>query len=248
MIGTLVALLAAVALPLSRANAQSEMELHVLKIESVPIGALPPMALPMPASRDHNYWTFRLQTGHRRERSGSDLTAIGGGVDLQWRGGSIFGVTAGYQERDCELAGKGCGSHPMVGGRARFNVVTGGPTIGTLIGDYSATSTLGFETGVGYAPNVLSGINACTLDIGMPLSVAMLQRVRLVTFLTPGLVRDIDCSREGSGSRSSYYTNVGIGLQQVVLRGLDAYLGLQKIYRGATGFQVGLTITYVRLP
>ena len=66
-----------------------------------------------------------------------------------------------------------------------------------LIGDHSATTTLGTEFGLGYGPNVAPGLNACTVDLGAPISLAMLKRVRLVSFVTPGVGLDIDCSPGG---------------------------------------------------
>lgn len=242
----LVALLALGSAPAVHAQGTEE-EIHILRIEATPIGALPPLALPMPASRNHNYWGVRLQAGRRTGRGGAALTAIAGGVDMQWRGGSIFGVTAGYQARDCE-AEQECDGHMMYGTRARFNVVTGGPTIGALLGDYSATSTLGAEMGFGYAPDVLPGLNACTFDLGMPLSLAMLQRVRLVAFATPSIVWDVDCSADEPPMRETWAISMGMGLQQIGLRGLDVYVGMRKVFRSETGYQLGISVTYVRLP
>lgn len=247
-LGVVAACLAPVCLVPGQAYAQepTEAQLRILRIESTPIGALPPLPLPMPASRDHHYWGIRAQAGNRHQ-GGRDLLALAGGIDLQWRGGSIFGVTGGYQKRDCALAGPDCGGHLFVGGRARFNVVTGGPTLAALVGDYSATTTLGSEIGFGYAPEVLNGLDACTIDVGMPISLAMLQRVRVVTFVTPGVVLDSDCT-SGPPTRASFITGLGVGIQQLGLRELDVYLGLQKIFRQEAGYQFGLSVTWVRLP
>jgi len=82
----------------------------------------------------------------------------------------------------------------------------------------------------------------------MPFSVAMLERVRLVSFITPGVVWNIDCSDEGGRSRMSYLTGLGFGLQQLGHRGLDVYVGVQKIFLGQTGYQFGISATYVLLP
>ncbi len=233
----------------SLVSAQVTPALPVLAAEATPIGALPPLALPMPASRDHNYWGLRLQTGQRRERGPEDLLAVAVGVDYQVRGGSIFGVTGGYQTRqNCQTAVNDCGGHSLFGARARFNLITGGPTLAGLFGDDAATSTLGTEVGFGYAPNVTSGVNACTVDLGLPLSIAMLARIRLVSFVTPGIVWDVDCSAEGTQSQSSYLLGFGVGLQQLGFRGLDVHLGVQRMFRGATGVQFGLTVSWVRLP
>jgi len=202
----------------------------------------------MPASRDHNYWGTRLQVGQRRERGLEDLLAIAGGVDYQVRGGSIFGVTAGYQWRqNCQSATGDCG-HTLYGARARFNLITGGPTIAGLLGDDGATSTLGTELGFGFAPDVSGNQNACTLDLGVPLSIAMLERLHLVTFLTPGIVWDLDCSAGDTRPQRSYFLGLGVGLQQLGFRGLDVHLGLQRMFRGATGVQFGLSVSWIRLP
>jgi len=235
-------------MPLPSQSQATVEDLKILRIEGTPLGALPPIALPMPASRNHNYWTFRLQTGYREGRGGSDLGAVAGGVDLQYRGGSVLGVTAGYQKRDCQVIGPGCGGHPLYGARARINLFTGGPTIGAIFGDHSATSTFGTEIGFGYATNVIEGMDACTLDFGAPFSVSMLQRIRLVAFLTPGLVWDLDCADDGPAGRATFFNGFGFGLQQLFHSGFDVNFGLQKIFRSNTGYQLGVSFTFVKLP
>ena len=216
--------------------------------EATPIGALPPMPLPMPASRDQSYWGLRVQYGQRNERGGpEDLSAIAGGIDFQLRGGSIFGLTGGYQRRQNCQASTNCG-HTLFGARGRFNVFTGGPTVAAIIHDESATTTIGTEVGFGYAPRVSPGVNACTLDMGVPFSLAMMQRLRVVTFVTPGLVWDVDCSSENTATPRSALLGFGIGIQQLGIRGLDVNVGAQRIFRGATGLQFGLSVSWVRLP
>lgn len=225
------------------------VELQLLRIESTPAGALPRMALPMPAHRDRHYLAFRLQTGYRGGRGGgTDMPAIAGGIDLQWRGGSIIGVTAGYQGRDCELLGPDCGGHAMFEGRARFNFLTGGSTAARLVRDYSATITGGAELGFGYAPAVVPGSPACTFDVGLPVSLAMMQTVRFVAFATPGVIWDVDCGGEPTPGRASYKSSLGVGVQQLGLRGLDAYVGVQKLFRAGSGYQMGVSVTYTLLP
>jgi len=240
------------ALILGTASAQAQTQitdnaLQILRLESTPIGALPAIALPMPASRNHSYWGARLQGGYRSSRDGDDLGALAGGIDFQYRGGSVIGVTGGYQRRDCDLVGPDCGGHALFGVRSRINMLTGGPTIGKLFGDVNATTTVGGELGFGYAPNILPDINSCTFDIGLPLSVSMLQRVRVVTYVTPGVAWDVSCGSSGPPTRMSWLSGFGIGIQQFGNRSTDIFLGAQKIFRGETGFQVGLSITYVWL-
>jgi hypothetical protein len=117
-----------------------------------------------------------------------------------------------------------------------------------LWGDRNATSTLGTELGVGYAPNVTPGVNACTLDVGLPLSIAMLERIRLVSFVTPGVVWDVDCSGQNIPGFRTFIMGFGLGLQQLGFRGLDVHVGAQRMLRGATGLQFGVTVSWVRLP
>lgn len=228
--------------------AQGAQPLPIATEEATPIGAIPPMPLPMPASRDQNYWGFRLQYGERNERAGpEDLFAVAGGVDYQLRGGSIFGLTGGYQgRRNCQTTSS-CG-HALFGARGRFNVFTGGPTVASIIGDESATTTLGTEVGFGYAPSVAPGVNACTVDAGVPFSIAMMQSVRVVTFVTPGMVWDVGCSSAQTSHNRSGFVGFGIGLQQLFVRGLDVNFGAQRIFRGATGLQFGISVSWVRLP
>jgi len=230
------------------ARAQATQPLPIASEEATPVGALPPMPLPMPASRDQSYWGLRLQVGERNERSGPEnLVAVGAGIDYQRRGGSIFGLTAGYQSRQHCQSTTNCG-HALFGARGRFNLFTGGPTVAAITGDESATTTLGTEIGFGYAPSISPGVNACTIDVGLPLSVAMLQTVRVVTFVTPGAVWNVDCSSEETPSSRSFLIGFGFGIQQVFFRGLDVNFGAQRILRGATGLQFGVSVSWVRLP
>ncbi|HUF13893.1 MAG TPA: hypothetical protein VMN78_12385 [Longimicrobiales bacterium] len=231
------------------ARAQSDDEARIIRLGATPIGALPPIAMPMPASRNHNYWGARLQAGYRRDRAGANLTAIAGGIDFQWLGGSVFGVTGGYQMGDCVDAAAACTDHALFGARGRFNVMTGGPTLTALIGDYSANTTLGAELGLGWAPDVLPEMDACAVDFGVPISIAMLQRIRVVTYVAPGVMWDIDCPGGGDhATRASWFTSLGIGVQQLGGRGLDVSIGYQKIFREGSGDQFGVSIMYVRVP
>lgn len=232
------------------AKAQTaDEDIELLRSLATPVGALPPIALPMPASRNHNYWIGRLQSGFRKGPGGSSLPAAAAGLDFQYRGGSIFGVTAGYQKRDCGLLGGNCGQHALFGARAQIGLVTGGAAMASLLRDNSTTSTFGTEFGFGYAPNVRDSLDACTFDFGIPFSVAKRrQRPRLVAFVKPGVVWNFSCGSDGPSARKSYFTDFGFGLQQVGNRSLDIYIGLQKMFRARTGMQLGATFTYVRLP
>lgn len=204
--------------------------------------------MPMQASRGRNYWGLRLQGGHHHRTDAPDVSAIAAGVDLQWQGGSVFGITGGYQVSDCKPNDLDCGDHTLFGARARLNVITGGPTVAAMIGDYSATTTVGAEVGVGYAPGVKSLRNACTVDVGVPISVAMLQSVRLVSFLAPGLAWDVGCFGGSTAKGASALIGAGIGVQQLTHRAFDVSVGLQRILRGGAGLQLGVSFTYLRLP
>lgn len=230
------------------AMAQTAGDLHLRRLLTVPLGALPPVAMLMPASRNHNYWVGRVQAGTQWE-GGADLYAVAGSVDLQWRGGSAVGLTAGYQTAGCEQPVGLCPAHPLFGARARFNLITGGPTVAALIGDYSATTTFGAEAGFGFAPDAMAGRNACAVDVGLPVSISLFQRVRMVSFLAPGLAWDVRCPMRGSvGTGVNTLLGAGLGVQQLWHRGLDVSLGVQRIFRKGAGLQLGVSVTYVRLP
>lgn len=231
------------------AAAQTVGDIHLRRLIAVPVGALPPVAMLMPASRNHNYWVGRLQAGTQWHRREAKPSAVAGSLDLQWRGGSVFGVTAGYQTPGCGQPVGDCPGHALFGARARFSLITGGPTFAALIGDYSATTTVGTEVGLGYAPNAIAGRNACAVDIGMPISISLFQKVRVVSFFSPALAWDVRCPLDGSvGAGASALAGAGIGFQQLGHRGIDVSFGAQRIFRRGAGLQLGVTVTYVRLP
>ena len=118
----------------------------------------------------------------------------------------------------------------------------------TIGRDGILTNITGTELGFGYAPNANSGDNACTLDLGVPLSIAMLERLHLVAFLTPGVVWELDCSGGDMQPQRSYLLGFGLGLQQLGFRGLDVHVGMQRMFRGATGVQFGVSVSWIRLP
>jgi hypothetical protein len=245
---SLVAVLALLIPQATRAQA-TDTELQILRWISVPVTALPPIGLPMPASRNHSYLIGRLQSGYRKGPGGTAMPSVAGGIDLQYKGGSILGITGGYQKRDCGVLGESCGGHALFGVNSQINLVTGGSMFAALLRDNSATSTLGLSMGFGYAPKVANDMNACAIDVGVPFSVAKRrQRPRLVGYVTPGVVWDFNCGSSGPKSTKSYRTDFGVALQQVGNRSFDIYLGMQKIFRGRTGFLTGLSLTYVRLP
>jgi len=239
-------LLASAAIATQTSTAAAQEELPFNRVEGTIIGSMPPLALPMPASRNHNYWGLRLQAARHAGRTGIDLDGIAGGVDLQWRGGSIFGATAGYQRADCDVGD--CNDHLMFESRARFNFITGGPTIAGPLGDSNASTTVGFEMGVGYAPDIMPDVNACAFDIGMPVSLAMLQSVRLVVFAKPTLVWDFHCGGTARELATTWIGSFGVGLQQLGLRGLDVNAGFKKLFRDDTGYVFGVSVSYVLLP
>jgi hypothetical protein len=231
-----------------RAQATDE-DLELLRLLATPITALPPLALQMPASRNHSYIIARLQSGYREGPYGSNMSATAVGLDYQILGGSVIGVTGGFQNRDCKVPGVDCGKHALFGARTQLNLITGGSMMAALLHDNSTTSTIGAEFGFGYAPKVANDLNSCTIDAGLPLNIAKRrQRPRLTAFVKPGMIWDFSCGSGGPPSRKSYFTDFGLGLQQVAGRGLDIYVGAQKIFRARTGLAAGVTITYVKLP
>jgi len=240
------ALIASGAAAIEAGTAAAQETLPFYRVEGTIIGSMPPLPLPMPASRNHNYWGFRLQAAQHSGRSGADLDGIAAGVDLQWRGGSVFGATAGYQRAECD-AGV-CNDHLMFEGRGRFNFITGGPTIAAPLGDPNASTTVGFEMGIGYSPDIMPDVNACAFDIGMPVAIAMLQSVRLVVFAKPTIAWDFHCGGTSQELATTWIGSFGVGLQQLGLRGLDVNAGFKKLFRDDTGYVFGVSVSYLLLP
>jgi hypothetical protein len=245
---TLTLAACALAAPLRSGAQATDDDLEILRLYATPIGALPAISLPMPASRNHSNLIGRIQTGYRKGPSGTSLPATAVGLDIQYQGGSVLGLTAGAQKRDCRIV-ESCGYHPMFGVRSQLNIITGGSTVANLVRDNSTTSTFGAEIGLGYAPHIKSGMSACSAYFGLPYSIAMRRsRPRFVGYVTPGIVWDTSC---GSGSFSkdhSYFTGFGFGFQQITSRSLDVYFGFQKVFRRRTGTELGITFSYVKLP
>ncbi len=233
-----------------RVHAQAtDEQLELLRLLATPITALPPLPLQMPASRNHSYIIVRLQSGFRDGPSGRQMHATAVGIDYQILGGSVVGLTGGFQNRDCGVPGVECGSHALFGARAQLNLITGGAFMAGLLRDNSTTSTVGLEFGGGYAPKVARDLTSCTIDTGLPIAIAKRrQRPRFTAFIKPGMIWDFSCGSSGPNTRKSYFTDFGLGLQQIAGRGLDIYLGAQKVFRARTGLAAGLTITYLRLP
>ena len=237
----------------STAMAQtSPGELHVRRLLATPIGGLPPVAMPMPASRDRNYWVGRLQAAAHHRNNRPDERVVAGGIDLQWQGGSVVGITAGYDSPTCAETLE-CPGHMLFGARARAGFMSGGPTLAAMFGDHTATTTFGAELGFGYAPNVHEIGDACTIDVGIPISISMLQRLRVVTFVSPGIAWSMSCLTQKSDdptarSAASFVLGYGLGIQQLFVRGLDVNMGLQRIFREGTGIQFGISFIYVKLP
>src|SRR5678815_5822144 len=123
--------------PLASGAQTSDRDLAVLRLLGIPVAALPPISLPMPASRNHNYFIGKLQAGYRKGPSGDAMPAFAAGLDFQYRGGSTIGVTAGYQKRDCGTVGAGCGGHALIGVRSQINLMTGGSIFAGLLKDLS---------------------------------------------------------------------------------------------------------------
>jgi hypothetical protein len=222
--------------------------LHRLRIEATPIGALPRNPLRMVASRNHNYWAFRLHSGYQQGRFGTDKPAVAGGIDLQWLGGSVFGVTAGYSDRDCRLLGPKCGGHFLAGIQGQSGLLTGASRLGELFGDYGANASLGAELGFGWAPDATPGGAGCTINAGMPMTLAMLQTVRVVGYVTPSVVWELDCGGEPNSHSASYMLGGGVGVQQLLHRAFDVSFGMHRLLRAGSRYNFGVSLTYTFLP
>lgn len=235
--------LVVVLLACARPAAAQDEPLPFSGIGVTPIGALPPLGPPMPASRNHHYLHFRAQMG-RRWVDGARLDAYAVGADIQWLGGSIAGLTIGEQR--CTHAELECDSHRFVGARARISIFTTGPTIGRAFHDYSASLMVATEFGFGYAPNVLDRQDACSMDAAVPVALGFLQGVRVVPFLSPGFGWEMDCATRDT-STPHFLVGYGISFQQLFTRGLDLHIGGQKVFQTGGGSMFGVSISLVPL-
>ena len=150
------------------AHAQSDGDLARLRLLGVAATALGPISLPMPASRNHNYFIARLQSGFREGPSGDQMPAFAGGLDFQYRGGSTIGITGGYQRRDCGTVGAGCGGHAMFGIKSQINLVTGGSLFAGLLKDIAKRPyiTVGFAALVILIPLAITSTNKMMRRLG----------------------------------------------------------------------------------
>jgi len=240
--------------PLAAQSAPDPTPPRVESLFVTPFGALPPIAPLMPANRDNHFWGVRLQYAHRARDRARAAGAVALGIDLQWRGGSVVGVTAGYRRPDCAAdpaaepaVAAFCDDHPILAVGGRFNFLTGGSGVVALFSDPSATNTLGLEIQLGVSPGIAESVTACSFGLGIPYSVSFGRTLRLVPFLTPQVGWSIGCSDAVSTSGTRGAISAGIGVQQILVRGLDAYLGYQRIFRSDAGHLIGLTISYVFL-
>ena len=83
----------------------------------------------------------------------------------------------------------------------------------------------------------------------MPVSLSLFQRIRVLSFFTPGVAWDVRCPVSGTvGTAASAYLAAGVGVQQIGHPGLDISIGVQRIIRQGAGIQIGANVTYVWLP
>ena len=87
------------------------------------------------------------------------------------------------------------------------------------------------------------------IDLGIPVSLSLFQRIRMLSFFTPGVAWDMRCPIEGTdGTAASAYLAAGVGVQQIGHPGLDVTIGAQRIIRRGAGIQIGANLTFVWLP
>src|SRR5690606_2161588 len=160
--------------------------------------------------------------------------------------GSTLSATVGYQRTTCEVGQ--CNDHLMFETRGRFNFLTGGPTIAGALSDDNASTTVGFELAIGYSPDVAPRLNACAFDIGMPVDSGLLQRGRLVVLAKSSVTWAFHRGGASQGLATTWLGSMGVGLQQLGLRGIDVAMGFKKLFRDDSVYVFGISVSYLLLP
>ena len=225
-------------------------------LAATPLGALPPGAPAMPASRDDTLlFGVRVQYAVRQLPNANRLTSYGFGGDLQVQGRSIFSGVVGYQTLDrsvCDTAPSCKDRRLMAGARFIGNLVTTRPFLRLpFFSGNSATGSAGFEIGAGWGQKAFGEPQHWTADVTVPLSLSVGQGIRVVPFAAPALAGVWGVSSRGWRYRQRFMVSGGLGLQEIGqslgLRGLDLTFSLQRAF-DPHGTVLGITASWIRVP
>jgi hypothetical protein len=224
-------------------------------IASTPLGALTPVGPSLASRRDDAVLLgFRLQYGSRALPEDRSLTSYAVSANAQIEGGAVVSAIVGQQRGDASICDdSGCDSHRLMAGlRYSSNFVTTRPFLKLpFFSENDATGTAAVELGAGWANTGLGEKQHWTADVTVPLSVAVGQNVRFVTFATPTVVMAWGTTDRRWSRGQRFMVGGGITAQEigrwVGVPGLDLSVALQRAF-SPFGTGLGVSLTWMRVP
>lgn len=258
VIAGLVSLASFTALASERLGAQTTptgLARTLAAIASTPLGALTPVGPLMATSGDDALlFGFRLQYGSRALPEQRSLTSYGLTTKMQIQGGALIAGTVGYQRADADICTESsCEAHRwMAGIRYSNNLVTTRPFVRVpFFTENDATGTAALELGAGWANNGFGERPHWTADVTVPLSLAVGQSIRVVTFATPTLAVAWGTTERRWSRGQRFLLGGGVTAQEVGqligLTGLDLTVALQRAF-SPYGTTLGATISWMHVP
>jgi hypothetical protein len=224
-------------------------------IAITPLGALMPVGPVMAASRDDAFLVgFRLQYGTRDLPLDRSLTSYGLVTTVQIEGAAVIAATVGYQRGDDDLCAQpSCDAHRLMAGvRYSSNVVTTRPFVRVpFFNQNDATGTAALEFGAGWANRGLGEKQHWTGDVTVPLSLAVGQKMRIVTFATPSVVMAWGTTQRKWSRGQRFLVGGGVTAQEIGqwigLSGLDVSFAVQRAF-SPFGTALGFTVAWAHVP
>ena len=223
-------------------------------IASTPLGALTPVGPVMPTSRDDTLLVgFRVQYGSRALDGGHRLRSYGLVGNLQIEGGPLLSGTVGYQYGDAAICTEACDTNRLMAGlRYSTYLVTTRPFLRVpFFNENDATGTATLELGAGWADAAFNERQHWTVDITVPLSLAVGQSIRVVPFATPTFAVAWGTTDRQWSRGQRFLVGGGVTVQEigrfVGLTGLDVTAALQRAF-SPHGTTLGLTGSWMHVP
>jgi len=250
----LLALLVSRALGAQSTDTETGLSRTLAAIASTPLGALTPVGPVMPTSRDDTLLVgFRVQYGSRALDGGHSLRAYGLVGNLQIEGGPLLSGTVGYQSGDADICAQPCDTDRLMAGlRYSSYLVTTRPFLRVpFFTENDATGTATLEFGAGWADAAFGEREHWTLDITVPLSLAVGQSIRVVPFATPSFAVAWGTTDRQWSRGQRFLVGGGVTVQEigrfVGLTGLDVTAALQRAF-SPHGTTLGLTVSWMHVP
>jgi hypothetical protein len=224
-------------------------------IASTPLGALTPVGPVMATSRDDALlFGFRLQYGSQGLPEQRSLTSYGLTTDVQIEGGALISGTIGYQRGDEEICVEpSCDAYRLMAGiRYSTNMVTTRPFLRVpFFTENDATGTAALEFGAGWGGKGLGEKQHWTADITVPLSLAVGQSIRIVTFATPAFALAWGTTERDWSRGQRFLVGGGLTAQEIGkligVTGLDVTVAFQRAF-SPSGTTLGATVAWMRVP